>query len=111
DGGAGRDNVRRRRTRTTGTGEAAGTGRAGRGRSWDNPAMDLDMPELPFPLRTYGPDGSWSHEDGVLTGWAGPRQDRFVPPTGESLESAADAPRLLGAPDGDFRHRWGRGAW
>ncbi|MET8474839.1 DUF1349 domain-containing protein [Streptomyces sp. NPDC006422] len=65
--------------------------------------MDLVIPPLPFPLRSYGPDGHWSYEDGVLTGWAGPRQDRFVPPTGTSLEPASDAPRLLGAPDGDFQ--------
>ncbi|WP_031047555.1 DUF1349 domain-containing protein [Streptomyces sp. NRRL F-5650] len=65
--------------------------------------MDLDLPELPFPLRAHGPDGHWSHRDGVLTGRAGPRQDRFVPPTGESLESVSDAPRLLGEPEGDFQ--------
>ncbi|APY88956.1 DUF1349 domain-containing protein [Streptomyces alfalfae] len=65
--------------------------------------MDLDLPQLPFSLRGYGPDGHWSHEDGVLTGWAGARQDRFVPPTGEALDPAADAPRLLGAPEGDFQ--------
>ncbi|WP_318218034.1 DUF1349 domain-containing protein [Streptomyces sp. SCL15-6] len=65
--------------------------------------MDLELPELPFPLRTYGPDGNWSYEDGVLTGVAGPRQDRFVPPGGEALEPATDAPRLLGAPEGDFQ--------
>lgn len=65
--------------------------------------MDIDFPELPFPLRTYGPDGNWSYEDGRLTGWAGARQDRFVPPTGKSLDPAADAPRLLGAPEGDFQ--------
>ncbi|GHK05435.1 hypothetical protein SY2F82_72320 [Streptomyces sp. Y2F8-2] len=39
----------------------------------------------------------------MLTGWAGARQDRFVPPTGESLDAASDAPRLLGAPEGDFQ--------
>ncbi|MGH4027397.1 DUF1349 domain-containing protein [Actinomycetota bacterium Odt1-20B] len=73
--------------------------------------MDLRLPELPFPLRSYGPDGHWSYEAdetggdaaGVLTGWAGPRQDRFVPPTGEALDPASDAPRLLGAPEGDFQ--------
>src|SRR5581483_423331 len=65
--------------------------------------MDVELPELPFALRTYGPDGHWSYEDGVLTGWAGPRHDRFVPPTGEALDPACDAPRLLGAPDGDFQ--------
>ncbi|MET7602848.1 DUF1349 domain-containing protein [Streptomyces avermitilis] len=65
--------------------------------------MDVELPELPFPLRTYGPDGNWSYEDGVLTGWAGARQDRFVPPTGEALDAASDAPRLLGAPEGDFQ--------
>lgn len=65
--------------------------------------MDVALPELPFPLRPYGPDGNWSYADGVLTGVAGSRQDRFVPPTGEALEPASDAPRLLGAPDGDFQ--------
>ncbi|MDJ0461795.1 DUF1349 domain-containing protein [Streptomyces sp. H27-C3] len=63
----------------------------------------LELPELPFPLRRYGPDGSWSREGGALTGWAGPRQDRFVPPSGEALDSASGAPRLLGAPEGDFQ--------
>ncbi|MEV8022982.1 DUF1349 domain-containing protein [Streptomyces sp. NPDC086554] len=65
--------------------------------------MDVDIPQLPFSLRTYGPDGHWSYEDGVLTGWAGARQDRFVPPTGEALDPASDAPRLLGAPERDFQ--------
>lgn len=65
--------------------------------------MELQLPELPFPLRTYGPDGHWAYEEGTLTGWAGPRQDRFVPPTGDSLDPASDAPRLLGAPEGDFQ--------
>ncbi|OKK08560.1 regulation of enolase 1 [Streptomyces sp. CB03234] len=66
--------------------------------------MDLKLPELPFPLRAYGPDAGWSYEDGVLTGWAGPRQDRFVPPTGDALDPVSDAPRLLGAaPEGDFQ--------
>ncbi|MBD0842484.1 DUF1349 domain-containing protein [Streptomyces sp. TRM68416] len=65
--------------------------------------MDVELPELPFPLRAHGPDGHWSYEGGVLTGRAGSRQDRFVPPTGEALDPASDAPRLLGAPEGDFR--------
>ncbi|MET8820317.1 DUF1349 domain-containing protein [Streptomyces rochei] len=65
--------------------------------------MLLELPELPFSLRPYGPDGDWSYADGVLTGTAGPRQDRFVPPTGETLEPASDAPRLLGAPERDFQ--------
>ncbi|MDQ0778112.1 regulation of enolase protein 1 (concanavalin A-like superfamily) [Streptomyces aurantiacus] len=65
--------------------------------------MDLELPELPFSLRSYGPDGHWSYEGGVLTGWAGARQDRFVPPTDEGLDPASDAPRLLGAPEGDFQ--------
>ncbi|WP_369180693.1 DUF1349 domain-containing protein [Streptomyces mutabilis] len=65
--------------------------------------MSVVLSELPFPLRPYGPEGNWSYDDGVLTGTAGPRQDRFVPPTGESLESVSDAPRLLGAPEGDFQ--------
>ncbi|WP_369214120.1 DUF1349 domain-containing protein [Streptomyces flavofungini] len=65
--------------------------------------MDIDLPQLPFALRGYGPDGHWSYGDGVLTGRAGARQDRFVPPAGEALDPAADAPRLLGAPEGDFQ--------
>ncbi|MFD4137846.1 DUF1349 domain-containing protein [Streptomyces sp. NBC_00390] len=65
--------------------------------------MDVKLPELPFPLRAYGPEADWTHEDGVLTAWAGPRQDRFVPPTGHALDPASDAPRLLGAPEGDFQ--------
>lgn len=65
--------------------------------------MELTLPELPFPLRAYGPEADWSYEDGVLTVAAGPRQDRFVPPTGPVTEPASDAPRLLGAPEGDFQ--------
>ena len=30
--------------------------------------MDLELPELPFALRTYGPDGHWTYEDGILSG-------------------------------------------
>ncbi len=65
--------------------------------------MDLELPELPFALRSHGPDGQWAYADGVLTGRAGPRQDRFVPPNGDGLESVSDAPRLLGRPEGDFQ--------
>ncbi|MFD8570986.1 DUF1349 domain-containing protein [Streptomyces sp. NPDC059639] len=65
--------------------------------------MELNLPELPFPLTAHGPDGHWAYADGVLTGRAGARQDRFVPPTGDALAPASDAPRLLGAPEGDFR--------
>ncbi|MFD5058700.1 DUF1349 domain-containing protein [Streptomyces sp. NBC_01762] len=66
--------------------------------------MTLSLPELPFELRSFGPEGQWSYEDGVLTGRAGVRQDRFVPPGGDALDPASDAPRLLGvAPDGDFQ--------
>ncbi|MFF5337553.1 DUF1349 domain-containing protein [Streptomyces sp. NPDC013181] len=62
------------------------------------------IPALPFPLKPYGPDGAWAYDDGVLTGRAGARQDRFVPPGGDALEPASDAPRLLGtAPAGDFQ--------
>lgn len=65
---------------------------------------ELRIPELPFPLHAHGPDGHWSYADGALTGRAGARQDRFVPPAGDSLEPASDAPRLLGAaPEGDFQ--------
>ncbi|MFE3326255.1 DUF1349 domain-containing protein [Streptomyces sp. NPDC059176] len=64
---------------------------------------ELELPELPFTLRPYGPEADWAYENGLLTGWAGPRQDRFVPPTGEALEPVSDAPRLLGAPEGDFQ--------
>lgn len=63
----------------------------------------LHLPELPFPLRPHGPGGGWSYEDGVLTGRAGARQDRFVPPAGDALDPASDAPRLLAAPTGDFQ--------
>ncbi|QNP62691.1 DUF1349 domain-containing protein [Streptomyces genisteinicus] len=65
--------------------------------------MELKLPELPFLLRAYGPEAGWSYDDGLLTVAAGPRQDRFVAPTGEGLEPAGDAPRLLGAPEGDFQ--------
>ena len=65
--------------------------------------MDDELHERPFPHRTNGPAGHWAYEDGALTGWAGPRQDRYVPPTGEGLDPASDAPRLLGAPEGDFQ--------
>ena len=64
----------------------------------------MNLPELPFALQPHGPDGGWAYGNGVLTGRAGARQDRFVPPGGDSLEPASDAPRLLGtAPAGDFR--------
>ncbi|WP_405897147.1 DUF1349 domain-containing protein [Streptomyces sp. NBC_00727] len=64
----------------------------------------MNLPELPFALDPHGPDGGWAYENGVLTGRAGARQDRFVPPGGESLEPESDAPRLLGAaPAGDFQ--------
>ncbi|MGW1227808.1 DUF1349 domain-containing protein [Streptomyces sp. NPDC002530] len=63
-----------------------------------------DLPELPFALEPFGPAADWAYEDGVLTTRAGARQDRFVPPGGDSLESVSDAPRLLGAaPQGDFQ--------
>ncbi|MFJ4712533.1 DUF1349 domain-containing protein [Streptomyces sp. NPDC088785] len=65
--------------------------------------MELHLPELPFPLRAHGPEGHWAYADGVLTGRAGARQDRFVPPAGDALDPTSDAPRLLGAPEGDFR--------
>ncbi|MDQ0797063.1 DUF1349 domain-containing protein [Streptomyces sp. B1I3] len=66
--------------------------------------MTVRLPEIPFDLEPLGPDGGWAYENGVLTGRAGARQDRFVPPGGDSLEPASDAPRLLGAvPEGDFR--------
>ncbi|MFE7751408.1 DUF1349 domain-containing protein [Streptomyces sp. NPDC057428] len=64
----------------------------------------VEIPELPFGLEPYGPDGGWIYENGVLSGSAGAKQDRFVPPGGETLEPASDAPRLLGAvPEGDFQ--------
>ncbi|MBK5992041.1 DUF1349 domain-containing protein [Streptomyces microflavus] len=66
--------------------------------------MTLHLDALPFALAPEGPDGRWTHADGILTGRAGPGQDLFVPPSGEALDSATDAPRLLGAVgDGDFR--------
>ncbi|MCX4413101.1 DUF1349 domain-containing protein [Streptomyces sp. NPDC053741] len=64
----------------------------------------LRIDALPFPLERFGPEGGWTYEDGALTGTAGPKQDRFVPPGGDALEPASDAPRLLGAaPEGDFQ--------
>lgn len=64
----------------------------------------MNLPELPFALQPYGPEGGWTYENGTLTGRAGARQDRFVPPGGDSLDPASDAPRLLGAaPAGDFQ--------
>ncbi|WP_405758378.1 DUF1349 domain-containing protein [Streptomyces sp. NBC_01420] len=64
----------------------------------------MNLPELPFALDPHGPDGGWAYGNGVLTGRAGARQDRFVPPGGDNLEPASDAPRLLGAaPAGDFQ--------
>ncbi|MFW3465611.1 DUF1349 domain-containing protein [Streptomyces microflavus] len=66
--------------------------------------MTLHLDGLPFALDAFGPDGRWAHADSILTGRAGPGQDLFVPPSGEALDSVADAPRLLGAVgDGDFR--------
>ncbi|MEU3056541.1 DUF1349 domain-containing protein [Streptomyces griseus] len=66
--------------------------------------MTLHLDALPFALDAAGPDGRWTHADGVLTGRAGPGQDLFVPPSGASLDPASDAPRLLGAVgEGDFR--------
>lgn len=66
--------------------------------------MTLQLPELPFELESFGPSTSWSYESGALTGSAGARQDRFVPPGGAALDPESDAPRLLGtAPEGDFQ--------
>ncbi|MFB7009698.1 MULTISPECIES: DUF1349 domain-containing protein [unclassified Streptomyces] len=66
--------------------------------------MTPHLPELPFELRPFGPEADWTYENGTLTGRAGARQDRFVPPGGEALDSVSDAPRLLGtAPRGDFQ--------
>lgn len=62
------------------------------------------LPEVPFPLRPYGPPAPWSYDAGVLSVRTGPRQDLFVPPAGEGLDPASDAPRLLGTPPtGDFQ--------
>lgn len=62
------------------------------------------IPELPFVVRSYGPEGHWTYADGVLGARAGARQDRFVPPGGHALAPSSDAPRLLGtAPEGDFQ--------
>ncbi|MFD6426531.1 DUF1349 domain-containing protein [Streptomyces sp. NPDC060198] len=66
--------------------------------------MTVRIPELPFELEPFGPEGKWTYEAGALTGTAGAQQDRFVPPGGDSLEPTSDAPRLLGtAPAGDFQ--------
>ncbi|TXS47672.1 DUF1349 domain-containing protein [Streptomyces sp. or43] len=64
----------------------------------------MTLPELPFALAPFGPAAGWTYEDGVLTGSAGARQDRFVPPGSAALDTESDAPRLLGpAPAGDFQ--------
>ncbi|MGW2178738.1 DUF1349 domain-containing protein [Streptomyces sp. NPDC001732] len=66
--------------------------------------MTTHIPELPFELSPFGPDGGWTYDNGTLTGRAGARQDRFVPPGGAALDSPSDAPRLLGpVPRGDFQ--------
>lgn len=66
--------------------------------------MTLHLDQLPFALDAYGPDGRWTHADGILTGRAGPGQDLFVPPSADTPAPTTDAPRLLGAVgDGDFR--------
>ncbi|WP_327366662.1 DUF1349 domain-containing protein [Streptomyces sp. NBC_01217] len=66
--------------------------------------MTPHLPELPFGLHPFGPETDWTYENGALTARAGARQDRFVPPGGESLDPTSDAPRLLGAaPRGDFQ--------
>lgn len=62
-----------------------------------------ELPELPFGLRPYGPDGGWVYEDGSLTGRAAAGQDRFVSPAADSADPPSDAPRLLGTPEGDFQ--------
>ncbi|WP_405781789.1 DUF1349 domain-containing protein [Streptomyces sp. NBC_00859] len=62
------------------------------------------LPELPFPLLPEGPRTPWSYTAGVLSVRAGAGEDRFVPPAGESLDPASDAPRLVGTPPpGDFQ--------
>ncbi|GAA1368517.1 DUF1349 domain-containing protein [Streptomyces beijiangensis] len=66
--------------------------------------MTPTVGELPFELREYGPKAPWKYEAGTLSVRTGPREDRFVPPSGESLDPASDAPRLLGTPPaGDFQ--------
>lgn len=54
--------------------------------------MTPHLPELPFELHPFGPEAEWTYENGVLTGRAGARQDRFVPPGGDDLDSVSDAP-------------------
>ncbi|WP_419993899.1 DUF1349 domain-containing protein [Streptomyces boninensis] len=63
----------------------------------------MNIPELPFPLTASGPAAEWSYEDGALGATAGPRQDRFVPPTGPPGALTSDAPRLTGPVAGDFQ--------
>ncbi|MFD6416639.1 DUF1349 domain-containing protein [Streptomyces sp. NPDC060194] len=66
--------------------------------------MIIRIPEVPFELQAEGPPGEWAYEDGVLSGRAGAGQDRFVPPGGDAVSCASDAPRLLGTPPaGDFQ--------
>ncbi|MFD5073143.1 hypothetical protein ACFWNC_35330, partial [Streptomyces sp. NPDC058369] len=68
----------------------------------------MNLPELPFALDPHGPDGGWVYENGVLTGRAGARQDRFVPPGGRPRGPARAPPRRGGgAPAGGHARRHG----
>ncbi|MFH9479066.1 hypothetical protein ACH4L7_35330 [Streptomyces anulatus] len=64
--------------------------------------MSLNLDTLPFALDAEGPDGRWTHADGVLSGRAGPGQDLFVSPSGDSKErAAARAGFLVQSPTGE----------
>ncbi len=68
---------------------------------WGCPAGWTDAAREPAPGRpplrpgAEGPDRRGIHAGGVLTSRAGPGQDLFVLPAGDSLAPASGAPRLL----------------
>ena len=64
--------------------------------------MEYSIAGIPFPLSPDGPaPETWNYADEVLTATAPARTDLFIDPAGKHPMS--DAPRLLGAPDGDFQ--------
>lgn len=64
--------------------------------------MEHSIPGLPFPLLPDGPaPETWHSAEGVITADAPARSDMFIDPAGR--HPLSDAPRLLGAPEGDFQ--------
>jgi regulation of enolase protein 1 (concanavalin A-like superfamily) len=63
--------------------------------------MDIQIGELPFPLRWAPEPEAWAWSDGELTVTAGGGTDLFTSP--EDGRVRAGAPALLGVADGDFQ--------